>query len=181
MSTGNKPQGRWYFGRRQLVSVSLRAAALILLGTLIGVVDDLQVRYHIVSSMGYEAQFIYQAAFMAVSAVVAFAVLRERSLGRLRSLGNLLMAVPVAVIADNVSIDAGTMKPYLMAIPRQGYAWRTEVFGGTPLLSQVAIWVNQQPIGYGIINGYLLAIGCVGLYLFARYNWSMRSNVKPLS
>jgi hypothetical protein len=151
-----------------------KATQLVALASVVGVLDDLQVRFLDIAQMGEGPEIVYQTCFLGAAALVALWVLRDSTWSRARNLSNLLMIIPIATIADNASIDAGTMKPYLLRRPRQGFIWRTDIFGGTPFLSQVATWVNQQPFGSGILNGYLLACGMAVGYVLLQYWWSRR-------
>jgi hypothetical protein len=147
----------------------VRPMSLLLVAVLIGVVDDLQVRYLDVANFGTDAEILYQAGFIVAAAAGTYLVLRRREWGTGRNLTNLLMALPVAAIADNVSIDAGTLKPYFFAIPGQGYEWRQAVFGHTAGLSNVAGMVNHQTLAPGVLDGYVAALVIAPLYLLLQW------------
>jgi hypothetical protein len=145
----------------------------------IGFLDDLQVRFVRVDSLGVGPEVIYQAAFMLVSFTAAVLVLRNRSWSPARNLSNFLLGIPVAVVADNVSTDFGTLRPYFMLLPKQGYLWREAVFGNIPVLSQLAYWTNLQSIMPGLLNGYVLAIILVVVYVGIQRAWSRYPKLAP--
>ncbi|MDA4118047.1 MAG: hypothetical protein OK455_06860 [Thaumarchaeota archaeon] len=138
---------------------------------LIGLLDDLQVRYLGLDRFGDGVEILYQACFMVAACATAYLVLRKESWSPVRNLSNLLLGLPVAMLADNVSIDAGTLKPYFMIIPKEGFLWRDQVFGQVPGLSQLAYWTNQQTFGNGLLNGYVLAIGVLAGYWALERAW----------
>lgn len=158
--------------------VLAKSCGLLLVATFIGAVDDLQVRYVDVAGFGVDAEIVYQTCFMGAAAIGAFAVLRHRQWSRRRNLSNLLMAVPVAAMADNVSIDFGTLRPYLIVIPSQGYEWRRQVFNHVAALSGMAQLVNQQSLAPGILDGYLIAIAMIGAYATLQFSFH-RSASRP--
>jgi hypothetical protein len=147
----------------------IKALGLLLVGGLIGTLDDVQVRYVDFAGYGTSVEIVYQACFMAAAAVGAYAVLRRTEWGVLRNLSTLIMAIPVATIADNVSIDLGTMRPYVLFIPSQGYDWRPAVFAHTTGLDSVSELVNQQTFAPGILDGYVAAIVIAASYVLMRY------------
>ena len=142
-----------------------RSLQLLVVGLAIGAADDLQVRYWDIAKFGPATETLYQACFMTAAAAGSYAVLRGKGWTPGRRLSTLLMAIPVATVADNVSIDLGTLKPYFIVIPAQGYDWRGEVFAHTPLLNYVSQLVNQQTLGPGILDGYVAAIAAVACYV----------------
>lgn len=146
--------------------------ALIGTSMLIGFLDDLQVRFVRIGSLGVGPEVAYQAIFMLASFASAMLVLRNRSWSLTRNLSNLFLGIPVAMIADNTSIDFGTLRPYFMLIPKEGYVWREAVFGNIPVLSQLAYWTNLQSMMPGLLNGYVLAVGLVIAYLAIQKSWS---------
>ncbi len=148
---------------------------LVVFASLIGFLDDIQVRYLEVARLGNTAEIVYQGVFMAAAGAVAFLVLHNSAWSRNRNLYNLLMAIPLATLADNVSIDFGTLRPYFGIIPQQGYVWRTEVFARSQGLSQLAAWVNGQNLAPGLINGYAAAAAVMGAYLLLQFVWMRRS------
>jgi hypothetical protein len=158
--------------RPSITRAGVKSAELVALGILIGVLDDLQVRYVDIEQFGNGPEIAYQAAFMAAAAAGAFLVLRNSEWSKLRNLANLLVAVPLASMADNVSIDAGTLRPYILFIPSQGFEWRQAVFARVPALSQTAVWVNRQTVTSGLINGYVVAIIILAGYLLLQFAWS---------
>jgi len=158
----------------------VKSVGLLLLASVIGVVDDLQVRYVNVAGLGTNVEILYQSCFIGAAAAGAYLVLHRKDWGVGRNLSNLMMAIPLAAIADNVSIDAGTLKPYLFAIPDQGYQWRQAVFGHTVGLSRVADLVNQQSIAPGVLDGYVAAVAIAVGYLVLRYAFYRRDRTSLL-
>ncbi len=154
----------------------VRTCGLLLVATIIGFVDDLQVRYVDVASFGVDVEIVYQACFMTAAAIGAYAVLHHRDWSLHRNLSNLLMAIPVAAMADNVSIDFGTLRPYVIIIPSQGYEWRRQVFNHITALSGVAQLVNQQSLATGVLDGYVIAIGMAGVYVTLQFMLCRRAN-----
>jgi hypothetical protein len=162
--------------RRTLQTWAKKALLITLCASVIWVLDDLQVRYLSLARFGNGAEIAYQACFLLASAAVAYGVLHRRSWNLTRNLSNLLMALPVAALADNVSIDMGTLKLYLILIPREGYVWRQAVFGNTVGLSYVAGWVNQQSIAPSLLNGYVASIVLAVAYILIQFVWSSRDS-----
>jgi hypothetical protein len=158
-----------------------KAMGLVLFSSLIGVLDQLHVRFLSVVQFGSSVEITYQTFFIAMAAAVAYLVLHNRTWSFARNISNLLMTVPVATIADNVSIDAGTHTPYVVVIPREGFVWRELVFGHTAGLSQIALWMNQQPLMQGLINGYIAAIGIAGSYVALQYIWSRHNKASTVT
>jgi hypothetical protein len=157
-----------------------KAAVMISLASLIGVLDDLQVRYIGIANYGTEVEIIYQLCFLIASATVAYGALHSKSWSTTRNMSNLLMALPISAIADNVSIDAGTLRPYVLLIPRQGYVWRQAVFGHSEGLSYMANWVNQQSIAPSLINGYVASILLAAVYIVVQFAWIHRMHSNNL-
>lgn len=163
---------------RKLLNTWLKKVALVVsLASLIGVLDDLQVRYFKLENFGNETYLVYQFCFLAASAAVAYGVLHTKDWSIPRNLSNLLMAIPIAAMADNVSIDAGTLRPYVILIPRQGYVWRQAVFGHTVALAPVASWVNSQSIAPSLLNGYVASILLVAAYIIVQFVWIRRDRL----
>lgn len=152
-----------------------KSIQIVSLASLIGVLDDLQVRYVRFGDFGNGVEIAYQACFLIAAAGVAYGVLHRQSWSASRNLSNLLMALPVATLADNVSIDMGTLKPYLVLIPKEGYVWRQQVFGQTAGLSYVARWVNQQSLAPDLLNGYVASILLLAAYIVIQSAWTQRS------
>lgn len=158
------------------VSVARPCGLLFLVASLIGALDDLQVRYVGVANLGTNAEVLYQSCFMVAAAAGAYLVLHRKAWSLSRNLTNLMMSVPVAAMADNVSIDAGTLRPYVFAIPGQGYEWRQTVFGHTAGLDKVAGLVNQQSLAPGVLDGYIAAVAVAAGYVALQYAMHRRAN-----
>jgi hypothetical protein len=139
---------------------------------LIGLIDDIQVRVFPLANLGVSAEILYQSCFLLVCSGVAFFTLRQPNWSRLRNITNLLVALPVAALADNVSIDFGTLRPYLLLVPREGYVWRQAVFGRTEGLSYVARWVNEQMVAPNLLNGYVIALAVGAAYVMLQIMWT---------
>lgn len=167
-------------GLRAFLTGLNKAVQILLVGVVIGVLDDLQVRYLDVAQYGTTPELLYQAMFMGAASIGAYALLRQGDWGRWRNVLNLMVAVPLATIADNVSIDAGTGRLYFLIIPQQGYEWRQAVFARLPALSQTAVWVNKQSLASGLINGYVLAIALTATYIAVQYTL-YRRKLSPIS
>jgi hypothetical protein len=165
----------WRPSKQTFKFYSKRVVLLGLFSCLVGFLDDLQVRFFHIGRLGNGAEIVYQAVFLLVAAAIAYVVLRRRGWSATRNLSNLLIALPVAALADNVSIDFGTLTPYVMLIPREGYDWRQAVFGQTVGLSYVAGWVNQQSFAPNFLNGYVAAIAAAAAYIIIQLVWSSRS------
>lgn len=153
-----------------------KSVEIVFFASLVGALDDLQVRYLRLGSLGNDVEIAYQAFFLIVSAAVAYGVLHRRNWSVSRNLSNLLMLFPVAALADNVSIDFGTLRPYLVLIPKEGYAWRQQVFGHTAGLSYMAGWVNQQSLAPNLLNGYVASMMLGLAYLAIQFAWIRRSD-----
>ena len=136
----------------------------------LGAFDGLQAKYMTIGNFGEVEAISYQVVFMFVSLIAAYACLREEGWSPVRNLSNLLMTIPVATLADNISIDVQALRPYLLVIPKDGYLWRIDVFGHT-FLSPVAHWVNAQTIAPGLINGYATAVGIFATYVALQHFW----------
>jgi len=145
------------------VSVARPCGLLFLVASLIGALDDLQVRYVGVANLGTNAEVLYQSCFMVAAAAGAYLVLHRKAWSLSRNLTNLMMSVPVAAMADNVSIDAGTLRPYVFAIPGQG-------------LDKVAGLVNQQSLAPGVLDGYIAAVAVAAGYVALQYAMHRRAN-----
>jgi len=158
-----------------------KAMGLVLFSSIIGVLDQLHVRFLSVVQFGSSVEITYQAFFIGAAGAVAYLVLHNRNWSFARNISNLLMTVPVATIADNISIDAGTRTPYVVVIPREGFVWREPVFGHTAGLSQIAFWVNQQYLMEGLINGYIAAIGIAGTYVALQYVWARHNRASAVT
>lgn len=143
---------------------------LLEITALLGIFDGLQAKYLTVGSIGEDEAFVYQVVFMAVAVGASYYCLFDDNWSRLRNLSNLMLSIPVATLADNISIDVQTLRPYLLIIPQNGYDWRNDVFGST-FLSSVAGWVNHQFLVPGLIDGYVAAISIFVVYLVAQRCW----------
>ncbi len=143
---------------------------VFLFGSVVGIFDGVQAKFLNFGSFGNEVAIFYQACYMATAIIGAGVILYDNQWSLLRNATNYLMAIPIATIGDNVSIDVQTLKPYFLAIPKEGFLWRSDVFGNTKLAS-VASWVNQQTLAAGIIDGYLVAIALAVVYLCLQHYW----------
>jgi hypothetical protein len=137
---------------------------------MLGAIDGLQAKYMTIGNLGEDEAVAYQAVFMLVAFGTAYFCMFDEAWTPMRNLSNLLLAIPLATLADNISIDVQTLTPYFVFIPRQMYVWRIDVFGHTPV-SALAYWVNQQCVLPGLINGYALAIGLFVAYLALQHFW----------
>lgn len=143
---------------------------LLTITLILGTVDGVQAKYMTIGNISETAAISYQVVFMLVTVFAAYFCLFDEKWSPARNLSNLLLAIPVATLADNISIDVQALKPYFLFIPSNGYLWRIDVFGHT-FLSPVAYWVNQQWLMSGLINGYATAIGIFAGYLTLQYFW----------
>ena len=153
--------------------VGIRASKylrLLAFSAMLGTFDGLQAKYMTIGNLGKEEALAYQSVFMLVAVAVAYFGLHDDDWTPARNLSNLLMAIPVATLADNLSIDIQMLRPYLLLIPKDGFLWRIDVFGHT-LLSPVAYWVNAQTLAPGLINGYVAAFGIFASYLLLQHYW----------
>jgi hypothetical protein len=167
----NRPEMNPKASSSQVRLWAKKAIEIVFLGSIIGAFDDLQVRYFPFAELGTGMEIIYQACFLLAAAVAAYHALHRREWTGVRNVSNLLMALPVAALADNVSIDLGTLRPYLVLIPKEGYVWRQQVFGQTFVLSYVAKWVNQQSLAPSLLNGYVASIAVVVAYIALQASW----------
>jgi hypothetical protein len=151
-----------------------KSLCILSFASLIGLVDGLQAKYFTIGDFGAEAGVMYQLFFMIAAGTVAFWGLHDRAWSTKRNLSNLLMAVPISMMADNVSIDVQTLRPYFLIIPKDEFLWRNFVFGHT-FLSPIAYWVNDQTLGRGLIDGYIAAIVITAGYVIIQYLWSRSS------
>jgi hypothetical protein len=165
------------FSEQALKMCLKKVALIVFFASLIGILDDLQVRYLRLENFGSGTEIAYQFCFLAASGGAAYCALYTKSWSNVRNLSNFLMILPIAAIADNVSIDAGTLRPYLILIPKQGYVWRQTVFGQTVALSYVANWVNQQSIAPSLINGYVASIVLAAIYVMMQFAWIRRDGL----
>ncbi|MDG6997263.1 MAG: hypothetical protein JRN52_15200 [Nitrososphaerota archaeon] len=149
---------------------SSRAFKLVLATTALGTFDGLQAKYMNIGNIGEDEAIAYQVMFMLAALVVSYSCLYQAGWSPQRNLTNLLMTIPIATLADNISIDVQALRPYLLVIPQDGYLWRIDVFGHT-FLSPVAYWVNAQALAPGVINGYVAAMGIFTAYLSLQYIW----------
>ena len=152
-----------------------RYLRLLAATAMLGTIDGLQAKYVTVGNLGEEEAVAYQVVFMLVAAGAAYYCLFDMKWSQARNLSNMLLAIPVATLADNVSIDVQTLHPYFLLIPSNGYLWRIDVFGGT-FFSPLAYWVNEQWLMPGLINGYLAAISIFATYLALQFFW-VRGNL----
>ena len=157
-------------------TATTKALKVVFSASLIGVLDALQAKYINVGILGNEVGILYQACFVGATFAAAGLCLHNKSWSRLRNLTNYLMAVPIAAIGDNVSIDAQMLRPYILILPKEGYDWRYTVFGHSAF-SPVADWVNQKTFASGLIDGYLFAFGVAVAYLMLQLFWSRHDRI----
>ncbi len=143
---------------------------------MLGAFDGLQAKYMTIGNLGPGEAVAYQFVFMLVAAGTAYYFMFDEKWGLARNVSNLLLAIPLATLADNISIDVQTLQPYLLLIPKDGYLWRIDVFGNT-MLSPMAHWVNQEFFFPGLINGYVTAIGIFLAYLILHHYWFPRRTI----
>ncbi len=143
---------------------------LLAITAALGIIDGLQAKYMTIGNLSETAAISYQVVFMLVAVLAAYFCLFDEKWSPTRNFSNLLLAIPVSTLADNISIDVQALKPYLLLIPSNGYLWRIDVFGHT-FLSPVAYWVNEQWLLPGLINGYAVAVGIFVSYLTLQYFW----------
>src|SRR6185437_13041938 len=148
-----------------------KSLSILSFASIIGVLDALQAKYYTIGGFGNEAGLLYQLCFMIAAGAVAFLGLHDKAWSVKRNLSNLLMAVPISMLADNISIDVQTLRPYVLIIPKDEFLWRNFVFGHT-FLSPIASWVNQQTLAQGLIDGYIAAIAITAAYVILQGLWS---------
>jgi hypothetical protein len=150
-------------------------------GVLIGSLDAWQSHYLYVAHYGKEAAIIYESGVMVATVFAADLALHDRNWSAYRNALNLLVAIPIAVISDNVSLDIQTRKLYVLLLPRSGFVWRSGIFGHT-VLYPLANWVDLQTLGPGLIDGYVAAIIIGALYILVQIYWTRLTRPsKPLS
>lgn len=166
------PVKLWNLGEQQIVRIthSPKILKLLEITLILGILDGLQARYMPIGSLGEDEAIAYQVVFMAVAVGASYYCLEDAHSSKLRNLSNLVLSIPVATLADNISIDVQTLRPYLLVIPQNGYDWRNNVFGST-FLSSVARWVNHPFLVSGLIYGYVTAIGIFVVYLVVQRFW----------
>ncbi len=147
-----------------------KASKVIMCGILIGSFDAWQVRYLSVGHFGVEAAILYQCGLMTASGIAAFGSLHDRNWSRSRNALSLLVTIPIATIADNVSFDLQTLRLYIIILPRTGFIWRSYVFGHT-FLHPLANWVDLQTFAPGLIDGYVAAIIIGAMYVLIQCLW----------
>jgi hypothetical protein len=147
-----------------------KASEIVLCGFLIGVFDAWQAIYLPIGSFGEAAAILYQVLLIAVAGIAAVVFLRVKSWSFWRNALSVLVAIPIAAISDNVSLDLQLMKPYLIILPSNGFAWRLQVFQHT-ILYPLASWVDLQTFAPGLIDGYVAAIGLAAAYVLMQLCW----------
>jgi hypothetical protein len=147
-----------------------KAAKVLLLGFLLGLLDAWQSRYLHVGHFGKEAAIFYQVLLMVGAGVAALVSLYDSNWSPWRNALGLAMAIPIAAISDNVSLDLQTLKPYAVILPRTGYAWRQPVFHHT-IFYPLASWVNAQTFAPGLIDGYAASIAIAVAYVAVQLLW----------
>ena len=169
LSGESKSQGA-SVGPRARIKFS-KPIKLLAVTAALGIIDGLQAKYMTIGNLSETAAISYQVVFMLVAVLAAFFCLFNENWSPARNFSNLLLAIPVATLADNISIDVQALKPYFLLIPSNGYLWRIDVFGHT-FLSPVAYWVNEQWLVPGMINGYATAVGIFVGFLTLQYFWA---------
>ena len=148
-----------------------RLLNLLAITAALGIVDGLQAKYMSIGGLGREEAIAYQAVYMTIAIVASYCCLFDRTWSELRNTFNVLVAIPMAALADNISIDIQQLKPFFILIPKDGYLWRINVFGNTSF-APLAHWVNHQFLIPGLINGYALAIVMFTSYFFVQHYWA---------
>lgn len=164
------PVESWPPDARKTTRLRAKSLKLLTVSSTLGVLDGLQARYMTIGNLGEEQAIAYQVVFMLVAVGAAYFCLFDEKWSPARNLTNLLVAIPAATLADNISIDVQSFRPYLLLIPQDAVIWRINVFGHT-ILSPIAYWVNQDWLAPGLINGYATAIGILVTYLTLQYFW----------
>jgi hypothetical protein len=150
---------------------SAKIFGVILAGCALGIFDGLNVLYVHVGANGMSSVIAYQAGFMIASGVAAFICLSEAGWSKARKLSTIFVALFVATIADNISIDVQAGVPYLLWVPQEGWEWRNQEFGHT-MLAPLAYLIDGRT--FGILDGYLISIGALSAYLCLQYRWGRR-------
>lgn len=169
------------FTRTKILGFGLSKPSKLLAVTgAMGALDGLQAKYMTIGHLGEDEAIAYQVVFMVIALIGAYFCMFNAKWSFVRNFSNTLLAIPVATLADNISIDVQMLKPYFLLIPNNGYLWRIDVFGNT-VFSPIAHWVNQQWLMPGLINGYATAIGILASYLLLQYFWTRSSLDSRLS
>jgi hypothetical protein len=148
-----------------------KTTKVVLSGLLIGTLDAWQARYWHVGHLGEDAVIIYQGGFMIAATIAALVSLHESRWSWKRNAFNILLAIPIATIADNVSLDLQIVKPYIMILPRNGFLWRSHVFSHT-IFFPLANWVDLQTFAPGLIDGYVAAVIIAVVYILVQFLWT---------
>ncbi len=148
-----------------------KASKVLLAGFIIGLLDALQAVYLHIGAFGKDVSILYQIVFMAAAAAGAAWCLYDRNWSISRNVLNLMMTIPVATLADNISFDLQTLKPYVIILPKSGFVWRLHVFSHT-VLYPIASWVDLQTFARGLTDGYVTAIAIAVGYMLIQSYWS---------
>jgi hypothetical protein len=154
----------------RLRRILLKTSMVIACGVAIGVFDAWQVAYLPIGNYGELAAIEYQVAIIITAAVAAVASLYDERWNLRRNALSLLMAIPIAAISDNVSLDLQVMKPYVLILPQSGFMWRLQVFGNTAFYP-LASWVDAQTFAPGLIDGYVAALAFAAAYVLIQITW----------
>jgi hypothetical protein len=160
----------------RIIKGLLKASKFVFLGFAIGLFDAFQAKYLRVWMFGKDVSITYQILLMIAAALGAYYSLRDPSWSRFRNfLSAAIMTVPHSTLADNVSWDAQTLKPYAVILPKRAFMWRLHVFNRTPL-HPVAGWVDTQTLAPGLINGYSAAIVLTIVFIVLQLLWGRLSS-----
>jgi hypothetical protein len=154
-----------------LTSKLWKGSKVLLSGFLIGSFDAWEIRHLGLGHHGLESAIFYQIGLMMACVVAAIVSLYDKNWSPKRNALSLLVTAPLATIADNVSLDLQTRRPYLIILPRMAFDWRSGVFGHT-LLSPLANWVNLQSFAPGLIDGYVAAFVIGAVYVLIQFFWN---------
>jgi hypothetical protein len=148
-----------------------KSSKVLMAGIIIGAFDAWQVNNLRIGYYGTEAAVLYQGSILVAAGAASLICLYDKSWSRRRNALNILVAIPVATISDNVSLDLQLMKPYVILLPSSGFEWRLQVFNHT-FLYPLASWVDLQTFAPGLIDGYLAAIAIAALYIVTQLYWN---------
>ena len=154
-----------------LANKTRKIALFLGTGFLIGLLDAVQAKDLRLWTYGRNAAISYQALLMILAGLATVWSLYDSRWSRSRNLISLVMAIPLATLADNVSYDLQTLKPYVVILPRTGYMWRLHAFNHTHLYP-LARFVDAQTFAPGLIDGYVAAIAIAVGYILVQIFWA---------